>query len=168
MSIRHNRKNNRLQGYDYSQGGAYFVTICARNREELFGAVNNDMVILNEYGKIANQTWLEIPEHFPNVGLDKFIVMPNHIHGVIYVVGGADLRPLQNNGRSKMILSTVIHGFKSSATRKIRIEYNNTDYIWQRSFYDHIIRNEKSLYKIREYIINNPIAWPEDAENIQS
>ncbi len=157
------RKKNRLEGHDYSQPGYYYVTICTRNREELFGVIEDGNMILNDYGEIAKDAWLEIPNHSYNVAIDEFTIMPNHVHGIVVIVGGAavggaDLRPLHDN-RTKMILSTAIHGFKSSTTRKIHTLCNTINPIWQRNYYDHVIRNEKSLYKIREYIRKNVSKW---------
>ena len=84
---KHHRRSIRLQGYDYSQRGAYFITLCTKNREHLFGEILNGEIQLNEFGKITQQCWLEIPNHFPHVQLDKYIIMPNHIHGIIVLVG---------------------------------------------------------------------------------
>ncbi len=180
-----NRKLNRLKNYNYTQDGYYFVTICTKNREEFFGQIGNVKIGLNEFGKMARKYWLEIPNHFPNVKSDEFVIMPNHIHGILIIdnnnafnknngdgvgndgdgVGNADLRSLrglrslQYRDRTKMYLSKIIHGFKSSVTREIRKKFENSEFAWQKSFYDHIIRNEKSLFNIRQYIINNPKNW---------
>ena len=161
------RKKNRLSGYDYSKEGCYFVTICTHRRRKIFGTIENDQMNLNNYGLIARDIWIKIPEYFSNIETDQFIIMPNHIHGIINIVGdadlpvggadlpvrGADLRPL----RSKMLLSKIIHGVKSSISREIRKQSTNNKIIWQRSFYDHVIRNDESLEKIREYILYNPV-----------
>ena len=164
LRLLHDRKSNRLKGYDYSQQGYYYVTICTRNREESLGGIEDNHMILNDYGEIAKNTWLEIPNHFPNIAIDEFTIMPNHVHGIIVIVGGADLRPLHNNP-TKMPLSTVIHGFKSSTTRKIHALCKTINPVWQRNYYDHIIRNEESLHKIREYIRSNIFTWVCDREN---
>jgi putative transposase len=95
--VKHHRRSIRLKDYDYSQDGAYFVTICVHNRESLFGKIANEKMILNDVGKIAEQCWCEIPQHYPNVILDKYIVMPNHVHGILIIdnpsVGANNLRP---------------------------------------------------------------------------
>jgi putative transposase len=158
------RKKNRLEGHDYSQPGYYYVTICTRNREELFGVIEDGNMILNDCGGIIKDAWLEIPNHSYDVAIDEFTIMPNHVHGIVVIVGGADLRPLHDN-RTKMVLSMAIHGFKSSTTRKIHTLYDKINPIWQRNYYDHIIRDEKSLYKIREYIRKNISTWACDREN---
>ncbi|MDO8529299.1 MAG: hypothetical protein Q7S18_01380 [bacterium] len=149
-----NRKRNRLQNYDYSQNGLYFVTVCTKDRIECFGKIKNGEITLNELGKIVEKCWLEIPNHFSNSILGEFIIMPNHVHGIVEInnilpkfVGNAYMRSLPYN-RTKMSLSKIIHGFKSSATREIN-KKNDTYFQWQRSFYDHIVRNDISLNKIR-------------------
>ena len=167
-----NRKLNRLKDYDYSQDGYYFVTICTKNREHFFGKIENGTMLLNEYGEMAKKCWLEIPEHFPHVILDEFIIMPNHVHGIIIIennngdenddnVGNKNFCSLQiTPWQTKLSksLSSIIRGFKIGVTKYFR-EKNNHQFQWQKSFYDHIIRNEKSLFKIREYIQNNPLKW---------
>ena len=171
-----------MKNYNYSQNGIYFITICTKNRDDFFGEIENNKIILNKLGMIAEKYLLEIPKHFSNSILDKFIVMPNHIHLIIEIcdnnnddtnnVGTADLRSLPmrslsqsiSTNRTKMLLSKIIHGFKSSVTREIN-KKNSNIFQWQRSFYDHIIRNETSLNKIREYIIENPKMWERDRNN---
>jgi putative transposase len=174
-----NRKINRLKNFDYSQNGIYFVTICTKNREELFGKIVNSEMILNEIGKIVHACYLEIPNHFKNVYLDKFSIMPNHIHGILEIinndlgVGNAHVRSYDID-RTKMLLSKAIHGFKSSVTRNIlypgkeRIYAFPTKFAWQRSFYDRVIRNETELNKIREYIFKNPANWERDRNNVEN
>ncbi|MCI0455119.1 MAG: transposase [Candidatus Dadabacteria bacterium] len=157
------RKLNRLENYDYSQCGYYFVTVCTKNREEWFGKIESGKVILNGFGEVAKNFWVEIPKHFKNVGLDEFIVMPNHIHGIVIIVGNAYMRSLQN--RTKMLLSRIIQQYKSSVTREINSLQNDFCFKWHKSFYDHIIRNEKTLNNIREYVVKNPLKWESDIEN---
>ncbi len=172
------RKPNRLRDFDYSQSGWYFVTICVQNRECLFGRIENGKMILNQFGEIVEKCWYEIPQHFPDVTLDEFVVMPNHVHGMVvirndvmknrHVVGNAYMRSLQSPSspdRTKMALSKIIHGFKSAVTREINKIQNQFCFQWQKSFHDHIIRNEKSYWAIKEYIRNNPAHWTFDEEN---
>lgn len=160
------RKQNRLNKYDYSLSGYYYITICTQNREETFGIIENNRMIINQYGEVVKNTWLEIPKHFQNVKLDEFIIMPNHIHGIIIInnpVGtGHALSYNKNND-----LSIIIGSFKSAATKQIN-QLNNGSFIWQRYFYDHIIRTTNSLKNIREYIINNPLTWGIDENNIKN
>ena len=161
------RKPNRLNNYDYSQSGWYFVTICVQNRECLFGQVENGRMIVNNYGRVAQQYWSEIPEHYEGVILDEFIVMPNHVHGIIVIanVGDRHACPLQSD-RPHQTLPIIIGSFKSATTKQInQIRQTPSNPVWQRSFHDHIIRNEKSYWAIREYIRNNPANWTSDEEN---
>jgi REP element-mobilizing transposase RayT len=157
------RKLNRLKDYNYSQNGYYFVTICTKNREEWFGQIDGEKMILNKCGEIAKNFWVQIPKHSRNVSLDEFIVMPNHIHGILIIVGNAYMRSLQN--RTNMLLSKIIQLYKASVTREINSLQNDFCFKWHKSFYDHIIRNEKTLNNIREYIVNNPLKWEFDIEN---
>ena len=210
-----NRKSNRLKDYDYSKNGMYFVTICTHNREELFGEIINGKIILNELGKIVEKYYLEIPKYHSHASLDVFVIMPNHLHGIIEIndpitTVGADLvsapaqdlvsapaqdlvsSPDQNIVQERQtqggqtqglslrqhqhigLLSRIIQGFKSKSTVEyIHIMKSQNIFgftkIWQRSFYDRIIRNDAELNRIREYIKSNPQMWERDrnkAENI--
>ncbi len=174
------RKRNRLKNYNYSRNGWYFITICVQNRMKYFGQIvgngRDRSMILNKFGEIVKQQWLEIPNHYGNCRLDQFVVMPNHFHGIVVIhndsawnnpVGNADLRSLQND-RTKMYLSKIVHGFKSTVTRKINEQNHNALFHWQKSFYDSIIRDKKSLFNIRQYIINNPLKWPLDDNNLMA
>ncbi|MDR4504079.1 MAG: hypothetical protein MRK01_04700 [Candidatus Scalindua sp.] len=173
------RKTLRLRGYDYTNAGYYFVTICVKERKCLLGDHIDNDVELSKIGEVARKCWLEIPVHFPKVSLDEFIIMPNHIHGIIIIhemvdkkitgnklVGNKNFCSLHRNeqiwqkrwGRS---LSSVIRGFKIGVTSWCR--QNHHEYFsWQKSFNDHIIRNERALCNIREYISLNPFTWKED------
>ena len=189
------RKRIRLSEYDYSSDGDYFVTICTKDRQNFFGEIRNGIMGLNDFGCIVAKCWQEIPKHFEYVKLDDWQIMPNHIHGVLNIetpetrhpVGDAymrpaptlddwcdinycqswdaNLRPLRGNDRTKMLLSKIIHGFKSTVTRRINRIQNKIFFQWQRSYYDHIIRDAKSLNDICEYIQNNPYNWTLDLEN---
>jgi REP element-mobilizing transposase RayT len=159
------RKRIRLKSYDYSQDGYYFVTICAENREEWFGKVEKEEMILNQYGKIVNQCWDDLPNHYLNCSLDTFVIMPNHIQGIIVIHNdntvGNGLKPFPTHG-----LSEMIRGFKTFSSRKINGEIKSDNkFQWQKSFYDHVIRNEKSLHNLRHYITFNSLKWELDIEN---
>lgn len=162
------KKANRLNNYDYSQAGYYFVTICTKERINYFGEIEKETMQSNNMGLIAKQCWQVIPEHFPNTALDEFVVMPNHIHGIVIIhhqpVGNADLRSLRND-RSKMGLSKIIHGFKSTVTRIVHQSTENHPFAWQKSFHDHIVRNDEALHRIRAYIQHNPLKWALDKDN---
>jgi len=163
------RKPIRLKNYDYSKAGCYFVTICTNDRKYIFGNIENDEMILNQCGKIVKNIWLEIPKHFQNIELDTYIVMPNHIHGVIIIknpVGDGPARPV-NKSKTTNNLSNIIGSFKSAVTKQIN-QLNDIPFKWQRFFYDHIIRTEESLNSIREYVVNNPATWDNDENNVNN
>jgi putative transposase len=167
----HNRRSIRLKGYDYSQEGVYFVTICSANGKCLFSDINNGHIDLNHFGEIVYRCWLDIPIHYPNVQLDEFVVMPNHIHGIVIIdrqiVGVQNIEPLQQNRYQHIIpgsLGAIIRGFKIGVTKWLH-RYKNIHRIWQRNYYEHIIRNESELNRIRKYIIENPLKWEDDEYN---
>jgi len=245
----HHRRSIRLKGYDYSQAGLYYITICCQDRASLFGEIKNGEMILNDTGKIVEKCWLEISDHFPNTVLHEHVIMPNHVHGIIELVGAnkhspyivnqyptdmadqhptdmadqyptdmadqhptdmadqrstdiADQHPTDmanqhstdmanqhsidmanqhstdngGNGAKRAgdgakdfsplrspskTIGSVVRGFKIGVTKWMR---QNTDVydVWQRNYYEHIIRNEKSYQRISEYIINNPAKWLDD------
>src|SRR5258706_14278494 len=156
------RKFVRLQGYDYGQGGGYFVTICSHGRKHLFGNVINGSMRPNERGQIATDCWLGLPEHYPNVELDDFIVMPNHLHGIIVIIGDQLVRARH----ASPLLGRLVGSFKSAAARRINQCSDSDDSpVWQRNYYEHVIRSEQALNRIREYIRNNPQEWSSDREN---
>jgi len=155
------RKKIRLRNYDYSKSGYYFITICTKNREEWVGKVKSGIMLLNKFGEIAKNFWTEIPGHFEDVKIDEFSIMPNHAHGI-----NAFMHSLQD--KTKMLLSKIIQQYKASVTQKINNLQNDIPFQWQRSFYDHVIRNEIELSRIREYIQNNPLKWDLDRENPSS
>jgi REP element-mobilizing transposase RayT len=228
-------KSARLENYDYAQNGLYFVTICTRDKEYFFGEIKNGEMVLNAIGKIANQFWQEIPKHFPFVNLDQFVIMPNHVHGILeinrninesvetqhrcvleapcvsetnnvseansisqiadntqIIDSSAQINKLEIGGRTKTqptdlktqrccvstvgdngktsntfyklkpgSLSVIVRSYKSIVTRIVNKQFP-IGFHWQSKFYDHIIRNDESLNKIREYIIKNPEMWERD------
>ncbi|MEN8194667.1 MAG: transposase [Bacteroidota bacterium] len=165
------RKKNRLSEYDYSQNGYYFITICTKNKGEYFGKINNGKILLSEIGNLTKKHWNEISQHFPFIELDEYVIMPNHIHGIIIIdnennVGNNYSCSLQN--RNMELLPKIISQFKSSVTRQIRKQFNNYDFAWQKSFFDHIIRTEKSLFNIRNYIFYNPSKWDLEKNDIEN
>ena len=169
---KHHRRSIRLKEHDYSQPGAYFVTICTRDRACLFGEIVDGEMRLNEAGEIARGCWEEIPRHFPLVELDAFVVMPNHVHGIIVIQGRGErffaptsTAPTTTIAQSpSRTIGSIVRGFKIGVTKWFRA---NTDLhsIWQRGYYEHVIRNEAELTAIREYILGNPARWDEDENN---
>ncbi|APC91404.1 MULTISPECIES: transposase [Francisella] len=181
------RKNIRLQNFNYSQTGYYYVTICTKNRVSYFGEVSsNGQMILNDCGRVAFETLRNIPEFYDSAFLDEFVVMPNHIHAILIIendivnVGTEHCSVLSNTDKESMTarcavttnkkinLSQIIKSYKNVCTKNIKNNLGFKNFQWQRSFYDHIIRNKQSLIKIREYIQNNPAKWHLDKYNCEN
>lgn len=163
----HHRRSLRLLGYDYTSAGAYFVTICTQRKECLFGEIADGVMRLNEAGRVAEQCWREIPTHFPHTELDEWVVMPNHVHGIIWINGrdtACRVPTMEQFGKPVSgSVSTIIRSFKSAVTKHINILHNTPgENIWQRNFYERIIRDEAELNGIREYIHSNPALWETD------
>jgi putative transposase len=171
------RKSIRLKDYDYSQEGAYFITICTNNRYEVLGDIEDGKITLSSIGNIAHDIWLEISGIYSSIETEEFIIMPNHLHGVIVVYKKMESpgRGLINQTPTKWILmqnpsqtlGKIIRRYKAKASYIIH-KAGYIDFGWQRNYYEHIIRNDKELNKIREYIINNPAKWDLDRENQKS
>lgn len=173
------RKPNRLQGFDYSQDNLYFVTSCVKNRVCCFGTVSNGEMTPNDCAKIAQKQWFWLGDQYPYVVLHAFVVMPNHIHGIIEInrsnivdcgsvgtgrdVGSGRDLSLQRQPTIPKIksLSELIGAFKTTVSKQIHL-VGFPEFAWQRSFHDHIIRNESSYQNIIHYILNNPSKWQED------
>ncbi|WP_075590040.1 transposase [Labilibacter marinus] len=164
----------RLQSWDYRNNAAYFITICTQNRKHYFGDVVNGKMQLSTIGNLAHEYWNEIPHHFSFAKLDAFVVMPNHVHGIIVIDGNGGDRfvacneSTTNNKNQYMAnispktgsLSTIVRSYKSQVTKMSRPI--NPNFAWQSRFWDHIIRNDASYQRIKQYIINNPKKWGED------
>jgi REP-associated tyrosine transposase len=170
----HHRRSIRLKDYDYTSSGAYFVTICTHDRACLFGTVVDGEMELNDVGRIARSSWNELPARFSNITTDVFVVMPNHIHGIILVGAQFIASPrlpqnVSNGARQGAInraptLGEIIRTYKAVSTRVIR-KAAYTAFAWQRNYYEHVIRNDDSLNRIRQYILDNPARWGFDREN---
>src|SRR3990172_2952188 len=172
-------KSTRLREWGYSSTVYYYVTICTKDRESVFGNVADGKMALTGIGNFARRYWLEIPEHFQNVELNEFIIMPNHIHGIIIIenqhcrdaihgvstTDSGGITRAHNPMLSENSLSKIIRWYKGRCTFEINKIQNTIHFAWQSRFYDHIIRNEKSLQKIREYIHYNPLKWDIDENN---
>jgi len=180
---RHHRRSIRLPDYDYSQPGAYFITIVAHQRECLFGEIMNGEMQLSAMGQIAEEHWCAIPEHFPQVELGAHVMMPNHVHGIVLIhanengmaanpppsVGathqvGATHWVAPTTGPKRGSIGAIVGAYKMSVTRRIQCEQNTTG-IWQRNYYEHIIRNDKEYNRITLYIEANIDNWVLDEEN---
>jgi putative transposase len=164
----HHRKSIRLLGHDYSSEGEYFMTLCTKDKECVFGEIIDEEMQLSVIGEIAKQCWVEIPKHFQNIELDEYVIMPNHVHGIIII---NPIKHTQRRGEvtsplRKPTLGNIVAYFKYQSTKNINMFTGTPGLnVWQRNYYEHIIRNEKDLDNTREYIYNNPIKWLFDEEN---
>ncbi|MDR1323259.1 MAG: transposase [Candidatus Margulisbacteria bacterium] len=168
----------RAKWWNYSDNGVYFITICTQNHRNYFGRVKRDKMCLSEIGRIAYDCWTQIPDHFPFVKLEKFVIMPNHVHGIIVIdkpdvvvetLHATSLRKLPLRSQRQQMaeispksnsVSTVIRSYKSVVSNQAR-KINNT-FSWQSRFYDRIVRNNQEYRRIARYIINNPYNWAND------
>jgi putative transposase len=194
-NVKYQRRSVRLTDYDYSQAGAYFITICTQSRELRLSDITNFQTALLPIGKMAQEYWLQIPEHFNNVQLNEYIIMPNHIHGILVIntsdkcrgvpvndrnVGALQCNAPTNNRQSnaptnyyskispkKNTLSVIIRTYKTALTHWCR-KNDFRHFAWQRSYYEHVIRSMAELNRIQEYILNNPLKWELDRENPDS
>ncbi len=195
----HHRRSIRLQGYDYSQAGLYFLTICTHNRVPLFGKIVDGVMVLNAAGEIVNEEWHKTGHIRHQIVLHEFVIMPNHIHGIIQLVGADCIRPDEMRpdemhadsdeqpariqpGRVQRAptvpspisiiqriptVGDVVRGFKSSVTKRVNaLPGASGQRIWQRNYYEHIIRNEDAYLKIAEYIQTNPQRWETDTYHV--
>ena len=164
------RHSIRYQGYDYRQDGAYFVTICTRDRGCVLGDVVEGQVQLSEIGEIAESAWHGLGRHLHDVVLDAFVVMPNHVHGVLWLRHAEP--DVDGHGiRRRLSLADVVRSYKSLTTRAYWRanpveDSERSSQLWQRNYYERIVRNERELGVIREYIALNPGRWSEDRENL--
>jgi REP element-mobilizing transposase RayT len=186
----HHRRSIRLPGYDYTQAGAYFVTICVQERRCLFGEIADGRMAANPAGKMVEQTWCELAHKYPSVLLDAFVLMPNHVHFVVVLTApqisandvragmearpqsGQTWRPGQPRGAAptsdRPALPDVVHWFKSLTTARYRHGVADCHWmpfpgrLWQRNYYEHIVRDETDMQRIQEYIATNPMRWEQD------
>ena len=199
---KHHRRSIRLKGYDYSRCGAYFVTICTQERLCFFGDVVGGEIIVNEAGAMMRRTWSQLPEKYRGVQIDAFVVMPNHVHGIVLIDGNSSVgaapcgRPLSRPNATEIFrgtgidsrdegqpqgvaptddrlisLSDIVHRFKSFTTNRYAKGVKESGWdsfpgrLWQRNYYEHVIRNEDEMNRIRGYIKGNPQNWETDEEN---
>ena len=164
------RRAIRLRGYDYTQQGAYFVTICTWGRLCALGDVVASEMVLSDAGQLAQAAWQALPQHYPGVRLDAWVIMPNHVHGIIVLEAGqrAGLKPAPTrlSPDPKPALSELVRAFKTFSARRINTARNTAGSpFWQRNYYEHVIRDDDTLNRIRQYIVDNPAKWHEDPEN---
>ncbi len=175
------RHSLRLKDYDYTQAGAYFVTICTKGHQCLFGEIQEGRMQLNATGRIASAQWQQLPNRFTDLELGEWIIMPNHIHGILVITSrgeashnkslalpvsiSKDASPLRPTGTTPGSLAAIIQNYKSITSRKLSSQIENIKgSVWQRNYYEHIIRNERDLHAISEYILANPQNWQKDTE----
>ena len=159
-------KQHRLPYFNYASSALYFITICTKDRIHYFGEISGGKMVLSNFGSIADEYWQMIPQKSPFAQLDVYVIMPDHVHGIIALNNPSE-EPFLKQKEFKIrphSISTVIKGFKSAVTIKCR-NIDPSIRIWQARFYDRIIRDEKELIAIRNYIINNPMQWEEDKNN---
>ena len=184
----HQRRSIRLQGYDYTQVGAYFVTVCTQRRMCLFGGVVDGKMRVNDPGRMVERWWLELAEKFPSVKVDAFVVMPNHFHGILMSLDqhkdvGADLRVCPGSSGDQGAhtepqgahagapLPRIVQWFKTMTTNEYIRGVKELGWmpfpgrLWQRNYYEHVIRDDREMNAIRQYIVDNPAKWAEDREN---
>jgi len=165
----HRRRSIRLRDYDYSQQGAYFVTVCAWNRECLFGDVVQGEMRSNEYGRIVENEWRRTSTVRSNVETDDFIEMPNHFHCILVINerrGVLQYAPTNELRSPSQTIGAIVRGFKSAVTKSFNtIRATPGIPVWQRNYYEHIIRDENDLARIRQYVADNPMTWADDKNN---
>lgn len=165
---KHHRRSIRLKGYDYSQAGAYFVTIVAWQRECLFGEAVDGGMVLNDFGEIVSEKWEWLESQYDYVELGQWVVMPNHFHGILVIHDGSrgGSRPAPTQPTKTKPLGGLIGAFKTVSAKHIHL-LRHTDGIpvWQRNYYEHNIRNEREMDNITKYIETNPLRWNDDDEN---
>jgi len=169
VPLKRDRRSIRLRGYDYSSVGAYFVTIVTWQREMVFGDIVNGAVMLNQWGEIVREEWERTAFVRPNVELGEYVIMPNHIHGILIFHEGVGamrrIAPTKTTLQPNS-LGSVIGQFKSVVTKRInRLQDVFGRPIWQRNYYEHIIRNQSDMDRISRYIESNPSKWAEDEDN---
>jgi putative transposase len=158
----HNRQSIRLKGYDYSKPGSYFITICVQNQKCIFGEIVEEKMVLNNFGNLISNCWLSLPKRFSRLILDQHIIMPNHLHGILNIEKN-NLSKDTTATEIKNPLSNIIKCFKNETTVKInQLRKNDFNKLWQRNYYEHIIRDRDDLIFTRDYIINNPKNWKSD------
>jgi putative transposase len=178
---KYHRRSLRLPGYDYTQVGAYFVTVCTHSRRYMFGDVIDGEMRLNDPGGMVEQWWVELEKKFPLVKIDKYMVMPDHFHGIVIIVDqhnhvGADAQvcPIPQGADPGAPLPRVLQWFKTMTTNGYICGVKQLSWaplqgkLWQCNYYEHIIRNERELDDIRQYIVDNPAKWHEDVGNPQN
>ena len=156
------RKSIRLPEYDYSRQGAYFVTLCSFKKEHVFGEVADGVVHLNDAGRMVVEVWANLPSRFPEVAVDSLVIMPNHVHAILAIA--APVAP-EGQDRRRMLLSKAVGYVKMNASKRVNAMLRRIGCpVWQRNYYERIIRDQGELEVVREYIATNPARWADDPE----
>jgi putative transposase len=169
------RRSVRLPEFDYAKVGMYFVTICAFERRCIFGEICGNKTVLSPIGQIISACWIEIPQHFPHAKIETYVVMPNHLHGIVTIHSKrVDANPqaktataIESIGKpTPGSIPTIIRSFKAAASKRAReSEYAKVESIWQRGYYEHVLRNTKEYVEITNYILQNSARWADDEDN---
>jgi REP element-mobilizing transposase RayT len=185
---RHHRHSLRLPGYDYAQPGAYFVTLCAWQRACVFGDIADGQMQLNDWGRVAVECWTSIPAHFERATVDEWVIMPNHLHGILVITEGTSpaavgappigvgatqivgathwVAPTPRPGPRPGSIGAIMAQYKSVVTKRINVlRATSIPPVWQRNYYEHVVRNDREMHVIRQYIHNNPAKWALDRDN---
>jgi REP element-mobilizing transposase RayT len=155
------RRSIRLPGFDYARCGAYFVTICTAHRQNLFGAVMDGTMVLNEAGEVAASCWTAIPSHFPIASVDAWVVMPNHVHGILLIETDGEVEHTAIPNGTTRTVGSIVRGFKIGVTNWFR-KQSIGDAIWQRNYWERIVRDDTELDRVRTYVAHNPRNWSRD------
>jgi putative transposase len=175
----HHRRSIRLQNFDYASAGAYFVTICTQLRECLFGEVVDDVMVANDAGRMVESVWYGLPERFSGIELDAFVILPNHVHFILFLVGAplvvenirADAKPSAGTRPAPTTVGEIVGAFKSVTTHGYSMGVAKSGWasfpgrLWQRNYFERVIRDDAELDAFRNYILHNPARWIEDKEN---
>jgi putative transposase len=160
-------ETTRLQNWDYASDGWYYITICTKGRDNIFGIVEKGIMQLNNHGKIVEQCWFDLPNHYSNLILDAFVVMPDHVHGIMIINNTrveTGFKPVSTGTKPRHGIFEFVRALKTFSSRRMN-ELDNTagKSRWQPRFHDHIIRDEQELFRIQQYIFNNPATWEKDS-----
>lgn len=162
----HHRRSIRLRDYDYGRTGSYFVTIVSAGREPLFGQIRGGDLVPSGAGLEVIVTWQALCERFPTVALDSFVLMPNHVHYVVAIAAGAETAPLRDRAVDRPTLGQIVAFLKYESTKRINARAGTVGArVWQRNYYEDVVRDEAELALARQYVATNPLRWEQDREN---
>lgn len=154
-------ETTRLQNWDYTSDGSYYITLCTKNRLPILGRIEKGEMILNEFGRIVEECWFDLKNHYHNLKLDTFVIMPDHIHGIMIIDNSVPVSTI----KTRHGIFEFVRAFKTFSSRRMN-ELENTPgkTRWQSRFHDHIIRDEREFIRIQQYIRDNPLSWGKDSQ----